>query len=95
MCEDARRGLKDTIFSGVGDEESEEATAQALKLLEAASPAASASPVQWQVRPDGGLLLQHNHSLAQITWHSRGDYFATVAPTGNTQVDMDIHCAQL
>ena len=35
---------------------------------------------------DGGLELQHSHSLRQLTWHSRGDYFATVAPTGNTQV---------
>ena len=42
--------------------------------------------VQWRQREDGGLELQHNHSLRQLTWHSRGGYFATVAPKGNTQV---------
>ena len=35
---------------------------------------------------DGGVVVQHKFSIRQVTWHARGDYFASVAPTGNTQV---------
>lgn len=72
----------------MGDEESEEAAAEALKLTAAGGGTEAAAAVRWEARPGGGLQLQHKHSLAQITWHSRGDYFATVAPTGNTQVPL-------
>ena len=42
---------------------------------------------QWQRRADGdGLELVHQHSVSHVTWHARGDYFASVAPAGNTQV---------
>ncbi|PSC76374.1 ribosome biogenesis BOP1-like protein [Micractinium conductrix] len=34
---------------------------------------------------DGGVVVQHKFSIRQVTWHARGDYFASVAPTGNTQ----------
>ena len=38
-------------------------------------------------RPEGeGLELVHPHSVSHVTWHARGDYFASVAPAGNTQV---------
>ena len=73
-------------FAGVGDEENAEAALAALKLSSAASSSKDGAVVQWRQRDDGGLELQHSHSLRQLTWHSRGDYFATVAPTGNTQV---------
>ncbi len=42
--------------------------------------------VSWASRPDGGLDIGHKQQLASIAWHARGDYFATVAPAGNTQV---------
>lgn len=71
----------------MGDEEAEEAAAGALALAEGAAGGAEAA-VRWEARPEGGLQLIHKHSLAQITWHSRGDYFATVAPTANTQVPL-------
>ena len=74
------------VPAGVGDEENEEAAMAALKLNPQASSAKEGAVVQWRQREDGGLELQHSHSLRQLTWHSRGDYFATVAPTGNTQV---------
>jgi ribosome biogenesis protein ERB1 len=70
----------------VGDEETEDAAVAALKLTAKSSSAGNDAVVQWRQREDGGLELQHRHSLRQLTWHSRGDYFATVAPTGNTQV---------
>jgi hypothetical protein len=27
----------------------------------------------------------HQHPVKHVTWHARGEYFASVAPTGNTQ----------
>ncbi|PRW59011.1 ribosome biogenesis BOP1-like protein [Chlorella sorokiniana] len=32
-----------------------------------------------------GVVVLHRFPLKYVTWHGRGDYFATVAPTGNTQ----------
>ena len=32
-----------------------------------------------------GAELLHGHAVAHVAWHGRGDYFASVAPTGNTQ----------
>ena len=31
---------------------------------------------------EGGAELVHLHPVRQIAWHARGDYFASVAPTG-------------
>jgi hypothetical protein len=30
------------------------------------------------------LLLRHRHTVTYVTWHKRGDYFATVCPEGRT-----------
>ena len=63
--------------------------AASLQALQATSQQGSdkASLCQWQKRADGdGLELVHQHSVSHVTWHARGDYFATVAPAGNTQV---------
>ena len=39
-----------------------------------------------QARANGdGAELLHGQAVARVTWHARGDYFASVAPTGNTQ----------
>lgn len=41
----------------------------------------------WGVQKEGGgLSLPHKQRLTSLVWHARGDYFATVAPAGNTQV---------
>ncbi|KAL6755488.1 NUC169 domain-containing protein [Haematococcus lacustris] len=32
-----------------------------------------------------GLEICHRFPVKSMTWHARGDYFASVAPTGNTQ----------
>ena len=48
---------------------------------------AKAALCRWQKLPEGeGLELVHQHSVTHVAWHARGDYFASVAPTGNTQV---------
>lgn len=44
---------------------------------------------RWQGGGSGsgeGAVVLHRFPLKHVTWHGRGDYFATVAPTGNTQV---------
>jgi ribosome biogenesis protein ERB1 len=54
-----------------------------------ASTSAGAVPegsvAEWVQRRDGGLDLVHRHAVKSVAWHARGDYFATVSPTGNTQ----------
>ncbi len=46
----------------------------------------------WSARPPEaagdlpGLTVTLRFPLRHVAWHGRGDYFATVAPTGNTQV---------
>ena len=73
----------------MGDEECEEAAVEALTVVPV--PASDVAPaVRWESREGGGMQLVHKHTLAQITWHSRGDYFATMAPTANTQVAYSI-----
>jgi ribosome biogenesis protein ERB1 len=32
-----------------------------------------------------GLILEHRFPVKHVSWHGRGDYFSTVAPTGNTK----------
>ena len=55
--------------------------------MSAAQDAAEQQPLaKWVTRPDGGLELQTGHAVKDLAWHVRGDYFASVAPTGNTQV---------
>ncbi len=45
-----------------------------------------AAVLNGQARADGeGAELLHGHAVAHVAWHGRGDYFASVAPTGNTQ----------
>ena len=50
---------------------------------------AKAALCRWQKLAEGeGLELVHPHSVSHVTWHARGDYFASVAPAGNTQVTL-------
>ena len=47
----------------------------------------AASLVQWMLHKEsGGIQVVHKFPLQAVTWHQQGDYFATVAPGGNTQV---------
>ena len=72
--------------AGLGAEQ-EAASLQALQAPQAGKAAGGkAALCKWQPRADGeGLELVHQHPVKHITWHTRGEYFASVAPTGNTQ----------
>lgn len=85
--------------SGTGSEEQEAATEAALQASLAAAGGGGSGGVEegqlvsWQRRQEGGgsggeggLVVLHKFGIKNVTWHARGDYFATVAPTGNTQV---------
>eukprot|EP00891_Asterochloris_glomerata_P004761 jgi/Astpho2/4761/fgenesh1_pm.00067_%23_71_t len=73
------------LSPGLGNEEVRAATAEALQLPTAAA-AGTAAVAAWRQRPNGeGLEVVHQHPVTHVAWHSRGDYFASVAPTGNTQ----------
>ena len=75
--------------------EEEAAARQALQ-----APAGGAAPkkdkgalCEWRARAPaegetegGGLELVQQFPVTHVAWHARGDYFASVAPTGNTQV---------
>ena len=76
------------ICAGSGAEQ-EAAALQALAApqQQQQQEGAKAALCRWQKLAEGeGLELVHPHSVSQVTWHARGDYFASVAPAGNTQV---------
>ena len=74
--------------TGTGPEEVERAAEEALEsACQQATPAADdeARPMcRWQRLPElqGGVELVHLHPVRHLAWHGRGDYFASVAPTG-------------
>lgn len=84
--------------TGTGNEEQEAATEAALQQAVAASGSSGSGSIEegqlvswqrWQGGGSGsgeGVVVLHRFPLKHVTWHGRGDYFATVAPTGNTQV---------
>mmetsp|Transcript_18446 Transcript_18446/g.51668 ORF Transcript_18446/g.51668 Transcript_18446/m.51668 type:complete len:718 (-) Transcript_18446:1514-3667(-) len=41
--------------------------------------------VQWRQYQETGIEIVHKFPVRSVTWHSKGDYFATVSPAGNTQ----------
>lgn len=46
------------------------------------------SSASWTPRSDGGMEIVMKLAVRDVSWHSRGDYFATVSPSGNTQVTL-------
>lgn len=73
------------VYAGLGTEEVEADTAKALQPPESS---AEKQVCRWQAAEstEGGLELVHQFAVGHVTWHSKGDYFASVAPTGNTLV---------
>mmetsp|Transcript_31118 Transcript_31118/g.69148 ORF Transcript_31118/g.69148 Transcript_31118/m.69148 type:complete len:730 (-) Transcript_31118:537-2726(-) len=76
--------------AGLGGPEAEAAARQALQLGSAPASGSVSGPAEgelaaWVQRPDGGLEVLHRFPVKHLTWHTRGDYFSSVAPTGNTQ----------
>lgn len=78
--------------AGTGNEEQEAATQQALQQALAAAAAApnAGELASWAAAPgslgEGAVEVAHKFPVKYVTWHARGDYLASVAPTGNTQV---------
>ncbi|KAG2483393.1 hypothetical protein HYH03_017745 [Edaphochlamys debaryana] len=82
--------------SGTGPAEAEEAAEEALRAAvggrEAPEEGEGAGPgpgsgelAAWSARSGGGVSVRVRFPVASLAWHGRGDYFASVAPTGNTQ----------
>ena len=70
--------------AGTGTEEAQQATAQILEQDPSSSD--GAGPATWgALEEHGGCSIKQRHQVSYITWHSRGDYFASVAPTGLLQ----------
>ena len=88
-----RAGLSHSSKPAGTGAEQEAATLQALTppKQQQQQDGAKAVLCRWQKLPEGeGLELVHQHSVTHVAWHARGDYFASVAPTGNTQVSRGI-----
>ncbi|GBF97452.1 hypothetical protein Rsub_10375 [Raphidocelis subcapitata] len=72
--------------SGLGGAAAEAAAAAALDLGAAGGGGGDAAPLAaWRAREGGGAEIVCRHPVTHVTWHARGDYFASVAPTGATQ----------
>ncbi|KIZ07232.1 block of proliferation 1 [Monoraphidium neglectum] len=74
--------------SGLGGPDVEAAAAAALELPGGGGAAngGDASPLAaWAAREGGGVEIAARHPVTHVCWHGRGDYFASVAPTGATQ----------
>lgn len=76
------------LEAGTGTGEVERAAAEAVEAACSQSAPAAADGARpmcsWQqlAEHEGGAELVHLHPVRQIAWHARGDYFASVAPTG-------------
>ena len=68
--------------AGTGTEDAQSATAHTLKQGRAGSSGAAAPVATWQAFEDEGVAISHRQPVTYLTWHSKGDYFASVAPTG-------------
>ena len=66
--------------TGAGTDEANSATAEILREAQAGDGAAAVAA--WQGYEVEGVSITHKHPVTHLTWHSKGDYFASVAPTG-------------
>ncbi|CAG9460136.1 unnamed protein product [Pedinophyceae sp. YPF-701] len=83
------------FWSGVGGAAAKAAAEADLGGALAASGAAEdagedaeegGAPARWaRDAATGGLLIRQMHDVERVSWHARGDYMVTVAPTGNTR----------
>ncbi|DBA78870.1 hypothetical protein WJX77_008759 [Trebouxia sp. C0004] len=71
--------------TGTGTDEAQTATSQTLRQAQVASAAPGTTVATWQAYESEGITISHRAPVSYLTWHAKGDYFASVAPTGNTQ----------
>ena len=75
--------------AGTGGPEVQAATQAA--LASAAQASSKGALCEWRPWQDG-LQLSHQHDVARLCWHTRGDYFSSVCPLGNTRVRNLVCC---
>ena len=68
--------------AGTGTDEVQAATVQTLKEAQEPSSAVSAPVASWEAYEGDGIAISHRQPVSYLTWHAKGDYFASVAPTG-------------
>lgn len=66
--------------TGAGTDDANSATAEILRNAQAGN--GTAAVAAWQGYEGEGVSITHKHPVTYLTWHSKGDYFASVAPTG-------------
>ena len=72
-----------TPAAGTGTDEAQAATTQTLAAAQTPSSSASSPVATWEaLEGHEGLAIKQNHQVSYVTWHARGGYFASVAPTG-------------
>ncbi|DBA79318.1 hypothetical protein WJX79_003853 [Trebouxia sp. C0005] len=71
--------------TGTGTDEAQAATSQTLRQAQVASAGPGTPIATWQAYESEGVTISHRAPVSYLTWHAKGDYFASVAPTGNTQ----------
>lgn len=69
--------------AGTGTDDANSATAETLKQAQAGSSAAAAPVATWQAFEGEGVSIAHRQPVTYLTWHAKGDYFASVSPTGS------------
>ena len=69
--------------AGTGTEEAQSATTQTLEAAQTGGGSASSGVATWEsLEGHQGVAIKQRFPVSYITWHARGDYFASVAPTG-------------
>jgi hypothetical protein len=69
-------------FAGTGTGEAQTATSQTLRQAQVGSAAPGSPVATWQAYESEGITISHRAPVSYLTWHAKGDYFASVAPTG-------------
>ena len=76
-------------FAGTGTDEAQDATERTLKQAQAGSTASGTPVATWQGYEADGVSIPHRAPVTYLTWHAKGDYFASVSPTGEqTMADL-------
>ena len=70
------------VNAGSGSDNANSATADILKQAQAGGSAVAAPVASWQQYEGEGISIAHRQPVTFLTWHAKGDYFASVSPTG-------------
>lgn len=77
--------------AGTGTDEAQAATTETLEAAGVPSSSAASAVATWKpLEGNEGVAIHQQHQVSYVTWHSRGDYFASVAPTGNNCLHLEV-----